>query len=213
MIISSDFMEIDVNIEEKQRILVHAREKFFKDGFYKTTIDEIAADLFISKNTIYKYFPNKDALVMDVFTDFMGKMKLLVGNITNSDENAVKKFVNLIHILSNHLASISDKFFKDMQVHVPHLWHKIDETRKQLMQDRLGKLIEQGKKEELFYDYPTEIVLTVFITSLRSVVNPDFLMNSNFAKNDAIKYTFRILLGGILTKKGMQIFKKLKLPQ
>jgi len=206
-------MEIEINNEEKQRILVYSQGKFFSGGFYKTTMDEIAAGLFISKNTLYKYFPNKEALVMDVFAQFIEKMKSLVGAVVSSNENAVQKFVNLIHILSSNLANINDKLFKDMQVHTPQIWHTIDEVRKQLMYDRLGKLIEQGKKEELFIDYPTEIVLTVFITSLRSVVNPDFLMNSKFAKNDAIKYTFRILLGGILTKKGLQIFKKLKLPQ
>lgn len=207
------FMEIDINTGEKQKILAYSQQKFFSGGFYKTTVDEIASELFISKNTFYKYFPNKDALILEVFSNFIEKMKLLVGNIISSDENAVQKFVNLIHTLTSNLMPINDKLFKDLQVHAPKIWGKIDETRKRLMQDRLGKLIEQGKKEELFFDYPTEIVLTVFITSLRSVVNPDFLMNSNFAKNDAIKYTFRILLGGILTKKGMQIFKKLKLPQ
>ncbi len=206
-------MEIELNNEEKIRIIDCSRQRFFSGGFHKTTIDEIAADLFISKNTIYKYFPNKDALVVEVFSNFIEKMKGLVGGVIGSDENAVQKFVNLIHILTDNLASINDKLFRDMQVHAPQIWRRIDEIRKQLMHDRLGKLIEQGKKEELFIDYPTEIVLTVFITSLRSVVNPEFLMNSNFAKNDAIKYTFRILLGGILTKKGMQIFKKLKLPQ
>lgn len=102
---------------------------------------------------------------------------------------------------------------RDIQVHTPHLWDKMDEMRRQVMMKNLTKLIEQGKQEELFEDYPTDLVMTIFIASIRSVVNPDFLLHTKLTKKETIKCTFRLLLSGILTKKGLQIFKKLKLPQ
>jgi AcrR family transcriptional regulator len=206
-------MELVTNTDERLKILQFTQQKFFAGGFYKTTMDEIARGMFISKNTIYKYFPNKNKLVSEVFSNFIESVKLQVGKIMVTDDNAVQKFVNLIHIISSYLMPLNDKLFKDMQVHAPQVWVMIDEARKRLMTERLGKLMEQGKKEELFADYPTDIMLTVFISSLRSVVNPDFLLHTNLSKQEALKYTFRILLGGILTKKGLQIFKKLKLPQ
>ncbi len=206
-------MGLAANTDERLKILQFTQQKFFSGGFYKTTMDEIAGEMFISKNTIYKYFPNKDKLIAEVFANFIESVKQQVGKIMITNDNAVQKFVNLINIISNKMMSISDRLFKDMQIHAPHVWIMMDEARKRLMTERLGKLIEQGKKEELFTDYPSDIMLTVFISSLRSVVNPDFLLHTNLSKQEAIQYTFRILLGGILTKKGFQIFKKLKLPQ
>lgn len=44
------------NNEEKYRIMRQATELFYTNGLYKTSMDEIAAELNISKKTIYKYF-------------------------------------------------------------------------------------------------------------------------------------------------------------
>ena len=48
-------------MEEKNKIIERTEDKFFRDGFYKTTMDEIATDLSMSKKTIYKFFPSKEA--------------------------------------------------------------------------------------------------------------------------------------------------------
>jgi AcrR family transcriptional regulator len=198
---------------DRQKIISYSQHKFFSEGFSRTTMDEISRELCISKNTLYKYFPNKDKLILEVFKSFIRETSVEVEKIVSSDENAVQKFVNLIHTVTNKLIRLNDKLFKDLQLHAPHIWIKIDEVRRQLMMKKLGKLIEQGKREELFINYPAEIIQTIFISSLRSVMNPEFLMNSKYSKQESIKYTFRILLNGSLTKKGLEVFKKLKLPK
>jgi AcrR family transcriptional regulator len=197
----------------RQRILAYTRSKFFSEGFQRTTIEDIARELAISKNTIYKYFPNKEKLVFEVFSDFISGVSSEVEKIVGSDENAVQKFINLILTISAKIMAFSDKLFRDLQLHAPQIWVKIDTLRKQMMQKNLGKIIDQGINEGLFINYPAEIIQAVFIASLRSVVNPEFLLNNKISKQDAIKYTFNILLSGSLTKKGLLIFKKLKLPQ
>ncbi len=50
-------------IEEKKNLLKNITESFLAKGFYKTTMDEIASDLRVSKKTIYKYFPTKENLI------------------------------------------------------------------------------------------------------------------------------------------------------
>ena len=45
--------------QERERILNYSINKFHAEGFYKTSMDEIARDLQISKKTIYKYFQSK----------------------------------------------------------------------------------------------------------------------------------------------------------
>jgi hypothetical protein len=101
---------------------------------------------------------------------------------------------------------------QDMQLHTPQIWAKFDEMRRKLMMKNLYGLIEQGKKEELFEDYPTDLVLMIFTSSIRAVVTPVFLLHTKLTKKDVINSTFDMLLSGILTKKGMKIYKKIKLP-
>ncbi|MBK7254925.1 MAG: helix-turn-helix transcriptional regulator, partial [Ignavibacteria bacterium] len=49
--------------EEKEKILNYSRNKFHREGFYKTSMDEISSELHISKKTIYKYFSSKEKLL------------------------------------------------------------------------------------------------------------------------------------------------------
>jgi len=53
----------------RQRIVEAARTHFFSHGFRRVTMDDLAAELAISKKTLYAYFPSKTALLEDVLAD------------------------------------------------------------------------------------------------------------------------------------------------
>ena len=57
---------IKKSISEKDKILNYSKDRFFKDGFYKVTMDNIASGMRISKKTIYKYFTSKESLVESI---------------------------------------------------------------------------------------------------------------------------------------------------
>jgi AcrR family transcriptional regulator len=48
--------------DRKQQIIKVAEKRFVKHGFHKTTLDEVARDLRISKSTLYHYFTSKEDL-------------------------------------------------------------------------------------------------------------------------------------------------------
>jgi AcrR family transcriptional regulator len=198
--------------EEKKKIIEFAQSKFFREGFYKTTVEEIAKDLMMSKNTIYKYFPNKEALVRETTHYLIKIIKTRIMGILSSRGNAIDKLVRIIDFMGRYVMRMDDKWLKDIHIHAPDLWEEIDRTRRILAYQNLAKLIEQGKKEKIIVDYPNEIILTVFVASMRSVINPGFLTNLRYTNREAVNFTFNIILNGILTKKGKNILNKLKLP-
>lgn len=195
-------------MEERKRIIEFVEEKFFKDGFHKTTMDEIASELRMSKKTIYKYFPTKDVLVREIALHFIQSTKTNILPMLNSDKNAIEKLLGLIEILAKTSMKISPKMLDDMRRHFPKIWMEIDAFRTQIMFGNLTKVIEQGKKEGLFINYPTQIIINVFVASLRSVVNPEFLLNNNFSLIEAATNAFKILIGGITTQKGKKFLIK-----
>ena len=77
-----------------------------------------------------------------------------------------------------------------------------------MINKNITKVVEQGKREGLIADYPTPIIMTIFLSSIRSIVNPDFILNNNFSIKQATQITFQILMSGILTEKGAKLFKK-----
>lgn len=195
-------------MEENNRIVEFVEEKFFKDGFYKTTMDEIASELRMSKKTIYKHFPTKDDLVRAIAKHFMHNTKAMILPMLNSNKNAIEKLEGLIEILTKASVKISPRMLDDMRRHFPKLWNEIDNFRTEMMFGNLTKVIDQGKKEGLFLDYPTPVIINMTVASLRAVVNPEFVLNNNFSLIEAASIAFKILIGGITTEKGNKVFNK-----
>ena len=195
-------------MKEKDKIIEYSEEKFFKDGFYKTTMDEVASELRMSKKTIYKFFPSKEDLVMAIAKHFMNRMKNKILPALNSDKNAIEKLGELISILAGASEKISTKRMEEMKRHFPSLWNEIDKFRTEMMFGNITKVINQGKKEGLFLDYPTSIIMNILVVSVRTIVNPDFILNNNFSIIEAARFAFKIIIGGIVTEKGKKVFNQ-----
>ena len=195
-------------MDEQVKIIEQIEDKLFSEGFYKTTMDDVASELGMSKKTIYKFFPSKEDLVMAIAKHFMDRMKNKILPALNSDKNAIEKLSELIKILAGASEKISPKRMEEMKRHFPAIWNEIDNFRTKMMFENITKVIDQGRKEGLFIDYPTSIIMNVLVASIRSVVNPDFIMNNNFSIIEAARTVFKIIIGGILTEKGKKVFNQ-----
>lgn len=192
----------------KEKIIEFGAEKFFKEGFHKVTMEELSSDLRMSKKTIYKYFQSKEELVDEITKHFMNHMRSMILPVLNSDKNAVEKLEGLLGILATASQKVSSKMIDDMRRHFPARWSEIDKFRTEMMFGNLTRVIEQGKREGLFLNYPTEIVMTTFVAAMRSVVNPEFILDNNFSIKEAAVTAFRIIIGGIVTEKGKKVLAK-----
>ena len=143
---------------------------------------------------------------MTIAKHFMNRMKGKIIPALNSDKNAIEKLSELIKILAGASEKISTKRMEEMKKHFPSIWNEIDTFRTKMMFENITKVINQGKAEGLFLDYPTSIIMNVLVTSVRTIVNPDFILNNNFSILEAARTTFRIIIGGIVTEKGRKVF-------
>lgn len=196
--------------EEKERIVNYAEEKFFREGFYKTTMDELAGALQMSKKTIYKFFSSKEMLVEAVAVRFREAVAARMTGILEADENAIVKMVRLTSLIGHLALKINEKMMRDLQRHLPRVWAGIDEFRTKMMNKNFKKLIDQGKREGLIVDLPTEVLITILVSSVRGVVNPEFIMHNKFSFKQAMDITFEVLMNGMLTEKGREIYKQSK---
>ncbi|MGH2575586.1 MAG: TetR/AcrR family transcriptional regulator [Ignavibacteria bacterium] len=195
---------------ERDKILKFSLDKFTSEGFYKTSMDEIARELQVSKKTIYKYFPSKQKLLHAISEDLIYCVRCDIEDIIDTDESVIVKFVKIFNVYSSRLMKISDKWYRDLQLHAPEIWRNIDRLRTERIYSVMHKLLKQGKREKLIEDYPTEIIVASFVATIRAVINPEFILRNKFSIGQAFRYTFEMLMNAILTKQGREKYLKTK---
>src|SRR5437588_7748572 len=68
----------------RQRIVDAARAHFFNHGFRSVTMDDLAAELGISKKTLYAHFPGKFDLLEAVLADKLAGLEMTLREVTRA---------------------------------------------------------------------------------------------------------------------------------
>jgi AcrR family transcriptional regulator len=173
-------------------------------------MDEIAHDLQMSKKTIYKFFPSKEKLVEKIIDDSLYSANNMINAILGTEEDVVTKYVKFMNMYCRIVANSRERWLKDLQLHMPELWQKIDNFRNDKIYSGLSQLLKQGRKEKYIENYPTEIIIACFSSTIRATIDPDFILNNKFSIEEAFIYTFEMLLNGILTRAGREKYQKVK---
>ncbi len=105
---------IDIVMSKKKAILDAVLELITKRGLYDTPMSEVANKANVAAGTIYHYFKNKEALILELYTG--SKSQMMEAIIENVDENATyqRQFVKLWKNLYNFFTS-QPKLFKFME--------------------------------------------------------------------------------------------------
>ena len=197
--------------EDRQRILEHSRELFLHEGFNKTTMDDIASGMKISKKTIYKNFDSKEELVREALVNFVLGNKQKINGLADSELNAIEKCLKMLGLVGTILIQISEKFLNDIRNFMPELWNEIDRVRAKILYPNLKAIIEQGQREGYFIETEnSDALVALFIISIRGVINPDALLENKLTPVKAAQSIIELLINGILTDKGRKLFTKLK---
>ena len=196
---------------EKHKILLFASEKFFRDGFKNVSMDELAKEMKISKKTIYRHFVSKGEIVEATVDSLQSNLRRTFDQIINIDSTSISKLIQISSTLLDVAFRVSDNWLNDLRLHSPELWNKIEEFRTKTFMQIFGNILDQGKTEGLVIDRPNIIILTVMFGGIKSVINPNFLLNNKYSATEAGKICLDIVITGILTKEGLKIFNKTKM--
>jgi len=195
----------------KQEILAYSTDKFIKDGFFKTSMDEISRGMEINKKTLYKYFDSKSGLISEVSEYINNKIHTEIDNvISNSKLNTVEKFMILASLDFNQIKAMSGRYMHDIRLHEPEIYQKCEKFRRQTVDKILMKLIQQGKKEKILKNYPSDLIMTSLDAVYEKFFSSDFIFNSKYSSKQISAFIVNSQLSGILTDKGIIKCKKNK---
>jgi len=187
----------------RDRILIHARDRFTAEGFARVTIDDLVSSLGMSKKTFYTVFESKDDLVHQIMQRRMGEIGVNIDRILNSPENSVIKLNELMEFLGKMINRIGFPFMVDVQRHLPELWRKVEDFRARKVAATFGKLVDQGMSEGLIRaDLNKRVFITAYYASIQEIMQPAILANESFSAHEAIREIVAIFFQGAMTDQG-----------
>lgn len=93
------------NNDRKNQLIKAAFKRFSKLGYHKTTLEEVARDIRISKATIYHYFNSKDELYLAVLDwDLNDLFNSIQSILSNEDLDLLDRFVKYFEFKNYILA-------------------------------------------------------------------------------------------------------------
>src|SRR6185503_9536117 len=119
-----------VTAEMRTRILRQARSDFFAQGYSSFTMDGLAAELGMSKKTLYVHFAGKDEIVGAVIDDLAAEIRADAHTLLrNRDLNLAEKLRGFVQGMLERMATLTPRTVRDLQRFAPKLHAKVEEVR------------------------------------------------------------------------------------
>jgi AcrR family transcriptional regulator len=191
--------------EVKERILTFSRARFFQQGFVRVTVEDLTADLAISKKTFYKFFESKEDLVSAIISRTTAEIGGRVGAVIGSDKPFLEKLDEVMTVLGTLISRVGRPFQVDLQRAFPAQWKRVADFRRETLTTNIERLIAQGISEGCV---PPEVNKRLFmlsyLASVEGVCRPDVLAGESFSMQEALRGILSLFFFGILTQESSE---------
>jgi AcrR family transcriptional regulator len=168
--------------ETAERILAGALSQFEDFGVRRTTMEDVARRVGMSRITIYRRFSTKDAVVEAVLlrecAGFFAALDAAVADLPTTDERLVEGFAFTLeflraHVLLNRLLTTEPD---SVLSHLTLEAGPIVGAARQFLADRLGREVAEGRLQPLDVEVAGELLVRLvlsFLLTPESVVKLD----------------------------------------
>jgi AcrR family transcriptional regulator len=199
--------EIDV----KQRIQKGAHDLVMQFGIRSVSMDDIAANLGMSKKTIYHYFKDKDELIEAVVDEVIDTNQCACNADISRSENAVHEIFLVMDMMAEMFKTMNPFILHDMQKYHPAAFQKFMKFKNEYLFNVCSQNLLRGVNEELYRpEMSVDILCRYRVETMFIPFNPEFQQS---LKHSLAKIEDEILthfLFGLVSLKGYKLIIRYK---
>lgn len=186
------------------RVIAAASELFFQRGFVRVTADDLAAELGISKATLYKEFRSKEEILRAVVREFMAEAAGRVDTLIKDESMSfVDRLAALFSVLGSRISQLGPLFIRDIQKSAPSVWKEIQEFRRDKIVVNFKMILAAGHERGLFRgDVDGDLLMQMFLRLVEEFVNPAEILRSGRSPVETFESVIKVFFQGILTDRG-----------
>lgn len=198
-------------MEPKERILDRSHELFNKYGIRSVSMDDIAAQLGMSKKTLYQYFVDKEELVDACFSGVMDQHRHRCILDKQQAENAIHEEFLAYDGMTEMMADMNPSVIYDMQKYHPAAFRKFHEFKYKFLYDVIGDNLRRGIAEELYRsEIDVDVLVRMRIESVMLPFNSEVFPNNRTHLIHIEQQLFEHFLYGLASAKGQKLIQKYK---
>jgi len=195
----------------KEQIVSTALGQFLEHGIRSMNMQRLASFMGVSTKTLYKFFPDKEALLEACLLVHYESMDNEVACKLHKETNPVE-FICMIYAQSTALDfGANHLFYHDLNHYYPELQDKVIGKFFGELGHVLTEKMAEGIREGYFLPWlQPEIAFRAITVLYTSVTRSDTFAEFKLNPDDLVKHTIDIYLRGICTEKGLAIINKIK---
>lgn len=196
-------------MEPKDRIQAKADEMFMRYGIRSVSMDDIAAQLGISKKTLYQVFSDKDELVEAVVENELSKGQNDCLGCRNASKDAVDEIFITMEQIAEQFRNMNPVVLYDLEKFHPSSFQKFLKHKNEFLLDVIRKNLERGIKEELFRpEINVEILSRFRLESMMIAFNIYVFPPRKYNLVEVTQEIIEHYLYGLATLKGHKLILK-----
>ena len=202
-------MDKNIDIKEKQ-ILEEGFESVSSGGLNSFTVEGLASKLFISKKTIYEYFPSKEKLLEKIVRYRIGVVKRHIKEIIEKNSNPVLQFVEMKRYIFKFTSRFDSNRMVEFKSKYPDIWEMIESMRLDNKHNFVKILSEGQEQGYVRKELDVNFVSTLYVSIINSTFQPEFFVKNNISYSDSLQVYTNIMSYGLFTSKGIKILQDKK---
>lgn len=188
--------------EVKQAIADLAYEKFSQFGFKRVTMDEIAAELGISKKTVYKHFESKEAILEELVDQRLRRAEAAFKALLSESGPVDERVKKLGEMFPRFVDPDWQRLLADVAHTVPSVSKKIQSILAYFITKVAPAILKEGQKEgSVRKDLNIDLFTLAYLGAAKELFNSDFLQKHPVTEEVLPKQLLKLFLEGVLVRK------------
>lgn len=193
----------------REKILHSSLLMFMKFGIRSVSMDDLSAQLGISKKTLYQYFSDKNSLVLEATRTYFDNERCIGLEIVNKNPNPIDQLLLLYNHILKQVAGFNPNLIYDLLKYHIAAWDELKGYRDHFIRENTFQNLQNGITQGYYrQDIHIEIVTGLYLNLALGVINQDTFPIEKYSLSQVYLQLIELYLRGICTPKGVKYFEQ-----
>ena len=166
-------------------------------------MDDLAAELRMSKKTLYACFPSESSLVEAVLKDKFNEVETDLGRLASEDSSDMEEAIHrFLHRVQRHTSEIHPSFVRDLGRESPDLFRIVEHRRRRLIRGHFAALFNKGRKVGLIRkDIPVHLIIEILLGAVEAIMIPSKVTELGLTLERGYSTIIRVILEGAIERR------------